>query len=127
METAIERFAAISFFVVGLSHILRPKGWTQFFAQLRAKGEPGAFINGMLSLSVGALIVAFHGADWSWPGVVVTFIGWAQVVKGALHMCFPAYSLRSMAQVPAEQSWKLVAAGAVMLPLSVGMFAASLR
>ena len=127
METAIERFAAISFFAVGLSHVLQPKGWSEFFAQLRAKGAPGAFINGMMSLSVGAIIVAFHGGDWSWPGAIVTFVGWAQVLKGTIHMCFPAYSLRSMAQVPAEKSWKFVAAGAVFLPLSIAMFAASLR
>ena len=127
METAVERFAAISYFAVGLSHVLQPKGWAEFFAQLRAKGAPGAFVNGMLSLSFGALVVAFHGRDWSWPGAVVTFVGWASVLKGTIHMCFPAHSLRSMAQVPAEKSWKIAAAGAVMLPLSVAMFAASLR
>src|SRR5215211_5522697 len=127
METAVERYVAISFFVVGLSHVLQPKGWAEFFAQLRAKGAPGAFINGMLSLSMGAFIVAFHGGDWSWPGALVTFVGWGQLIKGTLHMCFPAHSLRSMAQVDGGKSWKIAAAGAVMLPLSVGMFAASLR
>ena len=127
METAIERFAAISYFAVALSHILQPKGWAEFFAQLRARGAPGAFVNGMMSLSFGAIVVAFHGRDWSWPGAVVTFVGWAQVLKGTLHMCFPAHSLRSMAQVDAGKSWKIAAAGAVMLPLSVVMFAASLR
>jgi hypothetical protein len=127
MEPAIERFAAISFFVVGLSHVLQPKGWAEYFAQLRARGAPGAFINGMMSLSMGALIVAFHGGDWSWPGGIVTFIGWGQVFKGTLHMCVPSHSLRSMAQVPVEKAWKFVAAGAVMLPLSVAMFVASLR
>ena len=127
MDTAIERFAAISYFAVGLSHVLQPRGWAEWFAQLRARGAPGAFVNGMMSLSFGAVIVAFHGTDWSWPGAVVTFVGWASVLKGTIHMCFPAHSLRSMAQVPLEKSWKIAAAGAVMLPLSLVMFAASLR
>src|SRR5688500_766427 len=99
MELAIERFVAIAFFGIGLSHLLRPRGWAEFFAQLRAKGEPGAFINGMLSLTMGALIVGFHGGRWTGLGAIVTFIGWAQCFKGVLHLCFPAHSLRSMAQV----------------------------
>jgi hypothetical protein len=127
MEAAIERFAAISYFAVGLSHVLQPKGWAEWFAQLRARGAPGAFVNGMMSLTFGAVIVAFHGSNWTWPGAVVTFVGWASVLKGTLHMCFPAHSLRSMSQVDGGKAWKIAAAGAVMLPLSIAMFVASLR
>ena len=75
METAIERIVGISFLAVGLSHVLRPKGWAEWFRQLRERGEPGAFVNGMMSLSFGSLIVGFHGTQWSgWPALV-TFVG----------------------------------------------------
>ncbi|MEO5815727.1 MAG: hypothetical protein ABIT20_10650 [Gemmatimonadaceae bacterium] len=115
----------IAFLAIALSHLLRPREWGEFFDQLRAKGAPGAFVNGMLSLSFGALIVGFHGTQWNgWAGVV-TFIGWAQVFKGTLHLCFPAYSLRSMALVSAERHKKLAVAGALMLPLALGMIYAS--
>jgi len=123
METAIERIVAISFFAVGLSHVLRPKGWAEWFAQLRARGEPGAFVNGMMSLSFGSLIVGFHGTQWSGWAALVTAIGWAQVIKGIVHMCFPAHSLRSMGQVTAESSWKIAVAGGVMTVVSVVMLA----
>jgi hypothetical protein len=50
VEHAIERMAGIAFFAIALSHLLRPREWGEFFDQLRAKGAPGAFVNGMLSL-----------------------------------------------------------------------------
>jgi hypothetical protein len=49
MENAIERMAGISFLAIGLSHLLRPHDWVEYFAQVRAKGAPGAFMNGMVS------------------------------------------------------------------------------
>lgn len=127
METAIERLTAISFLAVGLSHILRPKAWSRFFEQLVEKGEPGALINGMMSLNVGAIIVSFHGTEWTGWGAVVTFVGWAQVVKGIVHMCFPVYSLRSMAMVHGDKSWKLVPGGAIALLVAAAAWAASIR
>lgn len=127
METAIERVVGISFLAVGLSHLLRPKGWVQWFEQLRARGEPGAFVNGMMSLSFGSLIVGFHGTQWAGWAAIVTFLGWAQVVKGLIHMCFPAHSLRSMGRVTAETSWKIAVAGGIMLAVSVVILAASVR
>jgi hypothetical protein len=127
MEIAIERMTGIMLFVVALSHLLQPAGWTEYFAQLRAKGAPGGFINGMMSLALGALIVGFHGDQWSgWPAIV-TVIGWAQVVKGMLHMSFPAYSLKSMELVRAEKSYRFVIAGAVMLPLAALILIVSYR
>jgi hypothetical protein len=127
MENAVERMAGIMFLAVGLSHLLRPRGWAEFFVQLRARGEPGAFVNGMLSLSVGAVLVGFHGTQWDGWGAAVTFIGWAQVAKGLVHLCFPAYGLRSMGMVPPEQAWKFAAAGAAMIPLAGAMLVASTR
>ncbi|MEO8334386.1 MAG: hypothetical protein ABI664_05410 [bacterium] len=115
----------ISFLAIALSHLLRPREWGEFFDQLRAKGAPGAFINGMMSLSFGTLIVGFHGTQWSGWAAVVTFVGWAQVFKGTLHLCFPAYALRKMAMVSAERHKKLAVAGAVMLPLAAAMLYAS--
>jgi hypothetical protein len=126
MDVAIERFVAVAFFGVGLSHLLQPRGWAEWFAQLRARGAPGAFVNGMMSLTMGALIVAFHGGEWSGLRAIVTFIGWAQVFKGVLHLCLPSHSLRSMAQVPPDKAWKIAVAGGVMLPLSALIFVGTL-
>src|SRR5688572_30606120 len=127
MENAIERMAGIAFLAVGLSHILRPHGWVEWFAQLRAKGVPGAFINGMMSLSLGALMVGFHGTQWSGWAAVTTFMGWAQVFKGTLHICFPAYSLRSMLMVTPDHYRRFIWAGALFIPLAIAMLVSSTR
>ena len=38
MERSVELFAIILFGVLGLSHILQPKAWEEFFILLRGKG-----------------------------------------------------------------------------------------
>jgi hypothetical protein len=127
MENAVELMAGLSFLAIGLSHVLRPKEWTEFFAMLSAKGAPGAFINGMLSLSFGSLIVGFHSHQRTGLSAIVTFIGWAQVLKGAIHLCFPAHSLRSMKQVEGDKYWKIAWAGGLMIPMAALMIFASTR
>ena len=124
MENAVELITAIAFLAVGLSHILRPRSWSRFFEQLAEKGEPGALINGMMSLNLGALIVGFHGTLWHGWGAVVTLVGWAQVMKGIVHMCFPAYGVRSMSMVHGDKAWKLVPGGIMALLISGAAFVA---
>ena len=43
MERSVEVLAIILFGVLGLSHILQPRAWVEFFILLRGKGEAGAF------------------------------------------------------------------------------------
>ena len=50
MERSVEVLATILFGVLGLSHILQPKAWAEFFILLRGKGESGAFVDGLLNL-----------------------------------------------------------------------------
>ena len=50
MENSVEVLAIILFGVLGLSHILQPKAWAEFFIVLRGKGEAGAFVDGLLNL-----------------------------------------------------------------------------
>jgi hypothetical protein len=114
----IDTMTAVAFLVVGLSHLLRPREWVELFEQLRARGAPGAFINAMMSLSMGALIVGFHGTNWSGGHALVSFIGWGMVNKGFWHMCFPRYSLRSMGRVTPEKSWQFAVAGGVLMSLA---------
>ena len=59
MERSVEVLAIILFGVLGLSHILQPKAWAEFFILLRGKGEAGAFADGLLNLPLGGVIVGF--------------------------------------------------------------------
>jgi hypothetical protein len=53
MERSVEVFAIILFGVLGLSHILQPKAWAEFFILLRGKGEAGAFVDGACESATG--------------------------------------------------------------------------
>lgn len=119
MERAVQIFAAVNFLVIGLSHMLQPRAWVEFFILLRAKGRPGAFFNAFLSLGLGSVIVAFHNV-WSGPATVLTVLGWLQVFKGLLSFLFPETGLKSMGRVSMEKSREFVAAGAALF--AVGLF-----
>ena len=95
LEQAVEVFAAIHFLIIGLSHLLRPREWARFFADLRGRGTTGALLNGMLSLGMGSVIAAFHNV-WTWPGVVLTVIGWLYLGKSLVIFTMPDVGVRSM-------------------------------
>ena len=68
MDQATQVFAAVSFLVIGLSHLGQPKSWVAFYQTLAAWGTVGVFIEGFLLLNFGAIIVAFHNV-WHGPEV----------------------------------------------------------
>jgi hypothetical protein len=116
VHLAAERLAALTFVVIGLSHVLQPRAWAEFFVLLRSKGAAGNFANAFLSLTIGTLIVGFHNV-WSGPAAVLTVVGWGQVFKGALYFCVPAWGLRGLARVSPERPAPFAAAGVVLIAL----------
>jgi len=112
METAIERFTVLSYFVICLSHILQPRAWVRFFVNLREKGDAGIFVVAFLHLPFGLLIVSFHNV-WTGIPAVVTVLGWANVLKGTLYFLFPAIGMKSIGRVRMERAHEFVIAGAV--------------
>ena len=71
MEQATEIFAAVFLSVIGLSHLVQPRAWVEFFVWLRGKERTGVFVNGFLALGFGSFIVAFHN---QWHGLPVVRI-----------------------------------------------------
>lgn len=118
MEQATQVFAAVSFLVIGLSHVFQPKAWVAWFQALAAQGTTGAFTDGFIYLSFGAIIVGFHNV-WDGPAIVLTLIGWAQVVKGLGRFVAPQLAIRVMqkAAVP-DRAWIFQAGGVFALALS---------
>jgi len=117
MEQAIQLYAAISFLVIGLSHLVQPLGWVAFFQALAARGTPGVFLEGFLSLTFGAIIVGFHNV-WHGPAVVLTLIGWGQVIKGAIRLLAPQVGSRMMQRMTVERAWLFQAGGVFALIVS---------
>jgi uncharacterized protein YjeT (DUF2065 family) len=117
MERSVDILAIILFGVVGLSHILQPKAWAEFFILLRGKGEAGAFVDGFLNLPLGGVIVGFHNT-WSGIPVVLTLVGWCLLIKGLIRFCAPKQALRMMARVSVKRSWEFRVAGAALVVLA---------
>ncbi len=117
MEQATQLFAAISFLVIGLSHLGRAKAWVAFYQALAARGTTGVFLEGFLLLNFGAIIVAFHNV-WHGPELLLTLIGWAQVLKAALRFLSPQLGLRVMQRITVERAWYFQIGGVVALLLS---------
>jgi hypothetical protein len=117
MEHAIQVFAAIAFLVIGLSHLGQPMSWVAFYQALAARGTPGVFLEGFLLLNFGAIIVSFHNV-WSGPALVLTLIGWAQVLKGAVRFMAPELGWRIMQRATPERARYFQLGGVVALLVS---------
>lgn len=117
MEQAIEIFAAVQFLVIGLSHIVQPRVWVEFFTWLRSKGNAGVFANGFLSLIFGSIIVAFHNV-WTGLPVVLTVIGWAQIIKALVSFVVPQWGMRGLQRVSYDRAHEFVVGGFFFLALS---------
>jgi len=113
-EHAAEVFTVINFGIIGLSHIVLPRVWVEFFVMLRERSYVGVFLNGMLSLMVGSIIVSLHNV-WSGPAMLVTLIGWAQVIKGLVSLTIPSFGLNKMMRVSMERAYEFQVAGALFL------------
>lgn len=120
MQRSIEIFAALQFLVIGLSHMLQPRAWAEFFIVLREKGHAGVFANGFLSLIFGSVIVAFHNV-WSGLATVLTVIGWAQLIKAFIAFVVPQWSMRSMDRITVERAHIFIVPGAIFVLLGVLM------
>jgi len=117
MERSVEVLAIILFGVVGLSHIVQPRAWAEFFILLRGKGEAGAFVDGFLNLPLGAFIVGFHNI-WSGIPLVLTLVGWGLLIKSLIRFCAPKQAVKILARVSLERSWEFQLAGAFLMALA---------
>ena len=117
MERSVEVLAIILFGVLGLSHLLQPKAWAEFFILLRGKGKAGAFVDGLLNLPLAGIIIGFHNV-WSGIPAVLTLVGWGLLIKSLIRFCLPKHGLRMMARVSVERSWEFQVAGAALVVLA---------
>ena len=124
MEAAVEVFAVVNLLVMGLSHLIQPRAWVDFFVWLRERGNAGVFVNGFLSLGFGSFVVAFHNV-WSGLPMILTIYGWLLVLKALISFTMPGLAMRSLQRVSPERSWKFVVPGVMLLALG-GLLAYSL-
>ena len=117
MELAVTKLAIICFFITGVSHIVQPRVWTQFFIDMHSRGEVGSFHNALLHFPLGVLIVSFHNV-WHGLPVVLTLIGWGLVLKSFIYFVFPGHGVKMLARVSMERSWGFAVAGVFSVGIS---------
>jgi hypothetical protein len=117
MERAVEGFTAVCLFGVGISHVLQPLAWVEFFEWLRGQGRCAVFLDGLLTLNFGALVVAFHNV-WTGLPVVITLLGWGMVLKGLVRLVAPGMGLRVYERIAPERAWHFRVAGVLALAVS---------
>lgn len=120
IETKIEVAVLIMMLVIAASHILRPRAWIEFFQMLRAKGDAGVFVVGLLHLPLGVFIIAFHNHWGGWP-TVVTVVGWGWTIKGTLYLTIPRVGLFTLGRLSVERSYELVLGGFMLLIIAAAV------
>ena len=116
LQLSIQFFVAINLFIIGLSHLVQPKIWVDFFQVLHNKGNTGNLFNGMLSLGMGSFVVSFHFI-FRGAMVLVTIYGILLLLKGLIYLIFPSVGLKRIGK--AKEKNKFVWAGILMLLLSL--------
>ena len=117
-QRAIELFALLNFFIVGVSLVVRPTAWARFFTWMQREGEAGAVIYGLLCVLWGSLIVSFH-PTWHGPAVVLPAFGALQLTEGLAFLVFPRFGLRIMAVFSEDRLWLFRLLGFIALVLVV--------
>ena len=118
MERGAEIFAALTYFALGLSHIVQPRAWAELFLLLKSQGKAGVFLDGFINLLLGAIIVSFHNV-WHGLAMVVTIIGWGQVIKGLRILVLKNHLNQIERRISLERAWMFRPAGAMLVALSV--------
>lgn len=94
---AVQALLAIPFVLMGLSHIVQPAMWRDYFTRLHAQGPPAIVTRTFtLELWPALLLVVFHRV-WSGPAVILTLYGYALLLKIVVSLLVPRIGLRSLA------------------------------
>ena len=115
-DIAIEKLTALCLIVLGLSHLLQPRLWVDFFIWVRGKGPLGRLLTGMMNLPLALLIVGFHRGTHG-MALLVTILGWALLAKSTIYLSWPAHGQRMLATVKPERAWTFAVGGAFSIIL----------
>ena len=119
----VQLVVLISSLIIGVSHIVQPGLWGEYFADLRARGRAGLVAKIMqVELWPALLIVTLHQV-WTGPAIVVTIYGWLLLLKVSAGLILPDLGMASMA-IPERAPKSFVPAGAVMLAIGAAAGAA---
>ena len=119
----VQLVVLISSLIIGMSHIIQPALWGEYFADLRARGRAGLVSKIMqVELWPALLIVSLHQV-WTGPAIVVTIYGWLLLLKVTIGLVLPSLGMASM-RIPERAPNSFVPAGVLMLAIGAASGAA---
>jgi hypothetical protein len=123
-QSIVQFVMCIACVPMGLSHIVRPALWVDFFARLHAQGTAG-LVGKVLAVELwpALLVVSLHQV-WSGPGIVLTLYGWAQFTKVWLALFVPGVGMRSLAMAETKGERGFVLGGVMLLVVGLSAGAA---
>jgi hypothetical protein len=121
-QSAVQLMMGIGCTLVGLSHVLQPRAWQEYFAALHKQGAAGALTRTMTWELWPALILVTVHQVWSGPAVLLTLYGWLLLIKCTISLVVPQVSLRFM--VMAQRGPATFVAGGCLL-IGIGLASAS--
>ncbi len=95
VPSAVQMIMLISCVLMGLSHLLQPQMWSEFFSHLVERGRFGLVANQFLNAAPAAIIVSLHQV-WSGPAIVLTLYGWLLLLKSCIGLLLPELGMRSL-------------------------------
>jgi hypothetical protein len=95
VPSGVQTVMLMSCVLMGLSHLVQPQLWVDFFAVLRGLGRPGLVANSFINSTSGIVIVSLHQV-WSGPAVLLTLFGWMLLTKSAVSLLLPDIGMRSL-------------------------------
>ena len=104
--------------VVAAGLLLNPVAYQRVFEEF-FESPALTYLGGLLALTFGLAILAFHhtwNADWT---VVVTLIGWLGLIKGSLLAVWPGAMIRLSRPLTAKPARLRIMAA---VPLALGLF-----
>jgi hypothetical protein len=114
MEIAVEKLAVICFFLIGISHIVQPRAWAEFFIRLRGERDDRQFhqcVDPFPAWGAHCSVsqcVARHSRNSNGAGVCVG-------IKRFYLFRFPRHGLKVMERVRLERAWEFVVAGILIV------------
>ena len=124
---AVQALLALPLLLIGLSHILQPRMWIDFFSYLHGLGAPGVVLRIFgLELVPAMVITTFHWV-WSGPEALLSLYGVLLGGKITIGLLAPSIGIRSLSMADRHGPFPLVVAGVVLVALSVVCFCALLR
>ncbi len=116
MTDVIAKVYAVGFFVIGVSHFVNARLWTDFFTELRTNNRFAALLIGTFTLPVGLLLIIGHNIWLYDVRVLITIFGWVMTLKSVGYLLFPK-SLERVVPEKSDSPGKARIVGAIMCVL----------